>query len=164
MTTSNTNFRRSISLRNGAFALAALTALAGCQSYGGPREGIGALGGAVAGGLVGSQIGSGSGQVLATVGGAVLGGLLGAELGRQLDQQAQQQYYAAQFQALETGRAGAPVAWQSQNYSGQVVPGQPYQINSTLCRDYTHTVYIEGRPEVVTGTACRQSDGTWRNV
>ncbi|MEQ8656169.1 MAG: glycine zipper 2TM domain-containing protein [Hyphomicrobiales bacterium] len=153
-------------LRNGAIALMALTALAGCQSYGaGPREGVGALGGAVAGGVLGSQIGSGSGQVLATVGGAVLGGLLGAELGRQLDAQAQQRYYQAQFQALETGRPGAPVAWQSPTGPrGQVVPGQTYQINSTRCRDYTHTVYIQGQPEVLTGTACRQSDGTWRDV
>ena len=72
MTTLNSS-NRTKALRNGALALAALTALAGCQTYGGPREGIGALGGAVAGGLIGNQIGSGSGQVLATVGGAVLG-------------------------------------------------------------------------------------------
>ncbi|MFN3171519.1 MAG: RT0821/Lpp0805 family surface protein [Hyphomicrobiales bacterium] len=157
---------RKSAMRNGAFALMALTALAGCQSYGtGPREGVGALGGAVAGGVLGSQIGSGSGQVLATVGGAVLGGLLGAELGRQLDAQAQQRYYQAQYQALEQGRPGAPVAWQSPTGPrGQVVPGQAYQINSTRCRDYTHTVYIQGQPEVLTGTACRQSDGTWRDV
>jgi hypothetical protein len=43
-------------------------------------------------------------------------------------------------------------------------PGQAYQINSLVCRDYTHTVYIQGQPEVLTGTACRQPDGTWRNV
>ncbi len=161
-----TGAKRTTALRNGAIALMALTALAGCQSYGtGPREGVGALGGAVAGGVLGSQIGSGSGQVLATVGGAVLGGLLGAELGRQLDAQAQQRYYQAQFQALETGRPGAPVAWQSPTGPrGQVVPGQSYQINSLVCRDYTHTVYIQGQPEVLTGTACRQPDGTWRNV
>ncbi len=152
-------------LRNGALALVAVTALSGCMSAGGPREGVGALGGALAGGVIGSQIGSGSGQVLATVGGAVLGGLIGAEIGRQLDAQAQERYYAAQYQALETGRPGAPVAWQSPTGpSGQVVPGQPYQINALVCRDYTHTVYIEGQPQVLTGTACRQSDGTWRNV
>ena len=156
---------RKRTVRNGALALAALTALAGCQSYGGPREGIGALGGAVAGGVLGSQIGAGSGQVLATVGGAVLGGLLGAELGRQLDAQAQRAYYDAQFRALESGRAGAPVVWQAPSGTrGQVIPGQPYQINATVCRDYQHTVYIDGRPEVVTGTACRQADGSWRNV
>jgi surface antigen len=157
--------RKTATLRNGALALVALTALAGCQSYGGPREGVGALGGAVAGGVLGSQIGEGSGQVLATVGGAVIGGLLGAEIGRQLDQQAQQRYYAAQYQALESGRPGAPVAWQSPSGPyGQVVPSQPYQINSLVCRDYQSTVYIDGRPEVLTGTACRQPDGTWRNV
>lgn len=156
---------RAKALRNSALALAALTALAGCQSTAGPREGIGALGGAVAGGVLGSQIGSGSGQVLATVGGAVLGGLLGSEIGRRLDAQAQQQLYAAQYQALENGRPGAPVVWQSPTGPrGQVVPSQQYQINSTVCRDYTSTVYIDGRPEVLTGSACRQPDGSWRQV
>ena len=165
MTLSTLQIARAKGLRNGAIALAALTALAGCQSYGGPREGIGAVGGAVAGGVLGSQIGSGSGQVLATVGGAVLGGLLGAEIGRQLDAQAQQAYYDAQYRALESGRAGAPIVWQAPSGTrGSVVPGQPYSINATVCRDYTHTVYIEGRPEVLTGTACRQPDGSWRNV
>ncbi len=159
-----TSARMSRGLRKGAIALAALTALAGCQSAG-PREGVGALGGAVAGGVLGSQIGDGSGQVLATVGGAVLGGLLGAQLGRQLDEQAQQRFAAAQFQALDSGRPGAPVVWQSPTGpSGQVVPSQPYQINSTVCRDYTHTIYIEGQPEVLRGTACRQGDGSWRDV
>lgn len=163
--TTRTKSKRS-ALRKGALALVAVTALAGCQTYNaGPREGVGALGGAVAGGVLGSQIGGGSGQVLATVGGAVLGGLLGAELGRQLDAQAQERYYAAQYQALESGRPGAPVVWQSPSGPrGQVVPSQPYQINSTVCRDYTHTVYIQGQPEVLTGTACRQADGSWRNV
>lgn len=156
--------RRGRTLRNSALAVAALTALAGCQAAG-PREGVGALGGAVAGGVLGSQIGSGSGQVLATVGGAVLGGLLGAQIGQRLDAQAQQQFAAAQFQALETGRPGAPVSWQAPSgQRGQVVPSQPYQINSTVCRDYSHTVYIDGQPEVLTGTACRQNDGSWRNV
>lgn len=165
MTLSLPRAARGKAVRNVALVLAAATALAGCQSAGGPREGIGALGGAVAGGVIGSQIGSGSGQVLATVGGAVIGGLLGAEIGRQLDAQAQQQFYAAQYQALETGGPGAPVVWQAPSGSyGQVVPSQRYQINSTVCRDYTHTVYIDGRPEVLTGTACRQSDGTWRDV
>ncbi|MEM1286866.1 MAG: RT0821/Lpp0805 family surface protein [Pseudomonadota bacterium] len=145
--------------------LLAVAALAGCQSYGGPREGVGALGGAVAGGVLGNQIGEGSGQVVATVAGALVGGLLGAEIGRQLDENARQRYLATQYQALETGVAGAPLSWQAPSGSrGTVVPGQPYQINSQVCRDYNHTVYIEGRPEVLTGTACRQPDGSWRNV
>ena len=38
----------------------------------------------------------------------------------------------------------------------------PYQRGGTDCRDYTHTIYINGRPETARGTACRQPDGTWR--
>jgi surface antigen len=29
------------------------------------------------------------------------------------------------------------------------------------CRQYTHTVYIDGKPQVTRGTACRNSDGSW---
>ncbi|MEM6711457.1 MAG: glycine zipper 2TM domain-containing protein [Pseudomonadota bacterium] len=156
---------RSKHLRGLVIVSIAAVALVGCQSAAGPREGIGALGGAVAGGIIGNQIGDGTGQVLATVGGALIGGFLGAELGRSLDARAQQEFQAAQFQALERGRPGAPVAWQAPSgASGRVVPSQPYQINALVCRDYTHTVFIDGQPEVLTGTACRQPDGTWSNV
>ena len=148
----------------GGVAIVAALVLAGCQAAG-PREGIGALSGAVAGGVIGSQIGQGSGNVLATVAGAAIGGFLGAEIGRSLDIEAQRRFNAAQYQALESGRPGAPITWQSPSGpSGQVVPSQPYQINALVCRDYTHTVYIDGRPEVLRGTACRQPDGTWTQV
>ena len=32
------------------------------------------------------------------------------------------------------------------------------------CRQYTHTVYIDGRPQTMRGTACRNPDGTWQAV
>ena len=47
---------------------------------------------------------------------------------------------------------------------GDVVPGRPYKRSNVDCRDYTHTVYIDGRPRTMRGTACRNPDGTWRNV
>ena len=30
------------------------------------------------------------------------------------------------------------------------------------CRDFTHTVYIAGRPQTGKGTGCKQPDGSWR--
>ena len=47
---------------------------------------------------------------------------------------------------------------------GDVVPSRPYKRGTADCRDYTHTIYIDGRPQTMRGTACRNRDGTWRNV
>jgi surface antigen len=148
------------------FLAASLTA---CTQTGpggpGPREGVGTLTGAVAGGLIGSQIGGGSGRVVAGALGAVAGGLLGNAIGRSLDEQARQQAYAAEYRALEHGAPGAPVAWRHDDYYGTVTPG-PYSERSgyARCREYAHTIYIDGRPETARGVACRQSDGTWAPV
>ncbi|MBZ8133923.1 glycine zipper 2TM domain-containing protein [Afifella sp. IM 167] len=143
--------------------------LAGCQSEPGgmgQREGLGTLGGAVVGGIVGNQFGSGSGRVAATAIGALAGGLIGNRIGASMDDQARQEALAAEYRALEYGQPGRPVEWRatSGNYYGEIVPGQTYQVNSVDCRDYAHTIYIDGTPQVARGTACRQPDGTWRPV
>ena len=33
---------------------------------------------------------------------------------------------------------------------------------STYCREYQHTVTIDGKQEKAYGTACRQPDGSWK--
>jgi surface antigen len=45
-----------------------------------------------------------------------------------------------------------------------VVPGASYQVNAYDCREFTHTIYVDGEPQVARGTACRQEDGSWRTV
>ena len=40
---------------------------------------------------------------------------------------------------------------------GEIVPSRPYKRGVADCRDYTHTVYIDGRPQQMRGTACRSS-------
>jgi len=32
------------------------------------------------------------------------------------------------------------------------------------CRDFRQTVEIDGQTEIMEGTACRQSNGTWKLV
>lgn len=154
-------------MKAGIAATAGTLFLAACTSGGvGPREGVGAVAGAVAGGVIGSQIGSGAGRVVATTVGAVAGGIIGAEIGRALDERDREVALATEYRALEYGRAGRPEVWRSEstgNY-GEVVVGPGYTVNALDCRDYTHTVYIEGRARVARGTACRQPDGTWRIV
>lgn len=147
-----------------AIALVGLSVV-GCSNTG-PKQGIGTVAGAIAGGVIGNQFGKGSGNVVATAAGAVIGGLIGAEIGRSLDERDQQLAYQAQYSALEQGRSGAPVIWRNPDSgrSGRVVPESAYTVNNRQCRDYTHTVYIDGQPETARGTACREGDGTWRTV
>ena len=122
--------------------------------------------GAVAGGLIGNQFGKGSGKVLATVAGAVVGGLVGSEIGKSMDKQDQILAQQAELAALERGQSGQATPWRNPDNGryGEVVPSKPYRRGPDDCRDYTHTIYIDGRPQSMRGTACRNGDGTWRNV
>ncbi|MYZ50395.1 glycine zipper 2TM domain-containing protein [Propylenella binzhouense] len=153
-------------------AIAAATAsvlVAGCSTGpngGPPAEGVGALTGAVAGGVIGSRFGGGAGKVVAATLGAAAGGLIGSQIGRSIDERDRQIAMDAEYRALEYGRAGRPENWRNEATGtyGEVVVGPGYTVNALDCRDYTHSVYIDGRPQVARGTACRQPDGSWRVV
>lgn len=156
-------------MRIGSLVAVALIggALAGCQQDAGPKENIGGISGALIGAGVGSQFGGGtSGHLLGAAIGAVAGGLVGSSIGRDLDDQERRNAQEAEYNALETGRPGSPVQWHGDRdgYYGEVTPGPRYRVNSYDCRDYTHKIWIDGRPEVARGTACRQPDGTWKPV
>lgn len=159
--------------RFGVYAATAVCALvvAGCDpnTYSvanSPKQTIGTIGGAVAGGLIGNQIGSGEGRAVATTIGVIAGGLVGNQIGANLDELDRRRAQDAEFRALEYGRSGSPVAWQNPDSGryGEVVPAEPYQVAGQNCRDYTHTIYIDGQPQTARGTACRQPDGSWRPV
>ena len=142
-------------------AAASLT-LAGCMG-GGPKQDAGAITGAVAGAIVGGAVGNGNLGAVAV--GALVGGFIGNEIGANLDANDRRLAVDAEFRALEYGRAGVPVQWRGRSGRyGDVIAGAQYRVNDTNCRDYTHTIYIDGRPEVARGTACRQPDGTWQPV
>ena len=157
-------------VRLSAAALVAIFAAAcsGTPETGqGPRENTGTLVGAVAGGLIGSQFGGGTGErIAAGLAGAAIGGLIGNRVGAAMDDEDKQRAYAAQMQALESGKSGVAVAWKNPESGryGSVVPGPAYQTNGQQCRQYTHTIYIDGKPQVARGNACRNADGTWTAV
>ncbi len=72
---------------------------------------------------------------------------------------------AAQFNALQFGRTGAPRAWSGdRGASGQVVVGPPVNVNSLYCRDFTHSVNAGGQAYTKKGMACRELDGRWNVV
>ncbi|BBE72036.1 RT0821/Lpp0805 family surface protein [Oharaeibacter diazotrophicus] len=141
------------------------TMLAGCASDPtvGQKATLGTLAGAVGGAAIGSAFGQGSGKVAAIAAGALIGGFLGNQIGAQMDEQDRQYYYYAQSQAFESGYAQNWSNPQSGRY-GEIRPGAPFEVNRQVCRQYTSTVYIDGRPQTARGTACRNPDGTWRPV
>lgn len=126
-------------------ALAGLS-IAACSSDTGPRQ----IGGAAGGDLIDNA----------------LGGLLGNRIGAALDDEDSRRAYQAEMQALELGPSGVPVPWRNPNSGryGNVVPGPVYELNRVPCRQFTHAIYAEGRPQIGRGTACRNPDGTWTIV
>jgi len=50
------------------------------------------------------------------------------------------------------------------NHSGDFVVTRTVEKPQAVCRDYTHTVFIDGQKEVLKGRACRNADGTWKGV
>ena len=70
----------------------------------------------------------------------------------------------AEYRALEYGRSGTPVDWDSRNSRGSIVPGKPYKAGDQYCRPYTHTFYTGESPLTEKATACRTDNGVWRSV
>ena len=140
--------------------------LAACGPDGPNKQDTGLIVGGVAGGLLGNSVGRGGGKVAATVAGAFIGGVVGSEIGRSMDKQDRLLAQQAELSALERGRSGERTHWKNPDNGryGEVVPLAPYKRGLQDCRDYTHTIYIDGRPQAMRGTACRNPDGTWTNV
>ncbi len=130
--------------------------LAGCNPT---KQDIGTVVGAGSGAFIGSQIGSGTGQLAAVAIGTLLGGYIGGSIGQDMDELDQ---YKTQI-ALETSPTGSTMAWNNPDtdvdYS--VTPTKTYESASGPCREYTTEAVIEGRAEIVYGTACRGNDGSW---
>ena len=76
---------------------------------------------------------------------------------------ARTQATAAQFNALEYGRPGAPRDWQGGDgtSSGRVTVGPDLNVNNLRCRNFTHAVTISGKVYTLTGQACREPAAGW---
>lgn len=140
---------------------AVLLPLAACSS----NQETGTVAGAVVGGVIGNQFGHGAGRALATVGGAVVGGLIGNSIGKDLDEEDRRQAMEAEYAALEEENE-QPRRWRNEQsgHYGYIKPRRTYRNAGLRCREYEHTVYVDGRPETMVGKACKQSDGTWKSV
>jgi surface antigen len=109
--------------------------------------------GAVGGGLIGGAIGGTSGALI----GAALGGAVGYGVGRSMDIEDQRRM----SYALEANRQAQ---WVNPN-SGTTYQMQPtgtyYSNQGQECRRFSIMADVDGRPERMNGTACRQPDGSW---
>ena len=146
-------------LSKGLTGLLCVVALGGCDYT---HRDTGRVIGAVAGGVLGSQVGGGTGRTAATIAGTMLGAYLGGYIGEQMDASDLQRTNAA----LENNRSYQESSWHNPDsgYDYSVTPTSNYQTADGPCREYTTEAWIDGRRETVTGTACRQSDGTWRSA
>lgn len=136
--------------------LAGTLVLAACNPT---KQDIGTLAGAGAGAAVGAQVGGGTGKLAAVAIGTLIGGYIGGSIGKTMDDVDRMKMN----RALETQPTGQSYSWQNPDtgHDYAVTPTETYQRESGPCRDYTTEAVIDGRREVVHGTACRQSDGRW---
>jgi surface antigen len=82
-------------------------------------------------------------------------GLASGALGASLDSASRTAPDGAEIAALNSGERKT---WRGDDGSyGYVTPGA----SAGDCRDVSHTIYINGRPKVGTGTACK-ADGGWK--
>jgi surface antigen len=125
-----------------------LVVSAGCATK---RE-TGAAVGAVGGGTVGGLIGGSTGALI----GVALGGLAGYGVGRAMEEEDRKQV----AYALERNQS---TSWTNPQtgYHYQVEPTRTVMQDGHQCRQFRVLGEVDGKPEEVYGTACRQPDGAW---
>ena len=124
---------------------------------------LGSAAGAAAGGLLGSQIGRSSGNTAATITGILAGALVGGAIARSM----QPVDHACIDEGLEHTPIGDSIGWQNPGNSSSywLTPTRTSLLpDGTPCRTYTMDALVNGHREAQTGYACRQADGTWRNM
>lgn len=149
-----------------ALAAIGLVGLTGCETMQGQgnKQMIGTGAGAIVGGLAGAQFGSGKGQLVGAGIGTLLGALVGSEIGSSLDK-ADLAYANRAQQTAYNARVGETVSWNnpdSGNY-GTITPTRDGQSTSgRYCREFSQTIYVDGRQQTGYGTACQNPDKTWQ--
>ncbi|WOC15207.1 hypothetical protein [Pseudochrobactrum sp. MP213Fo] len=138
-------------LRKFVFILPLMT-LAACSSLNGTKSSTGSSAGSAL------TSGSVSKTVLAPMGNGILGSTI-----NQLAPADRRFALEAEYKALEYAPKGEAVSWKSRTgrSGGEVTAAQPYQVGSQNCRQYSHSFNVDGAPQTVRGTACRNNDGSW---
>ncbi len=150
-------YRRRRMMKNLIMMLSAATLLmlsvSGCLTT---KAEKGGLGGAAAGAVAGQAIGR---NTEATLLGAAIGGMLGYVVGNEMDK-ADRQKVAHTYETVPDGQTNTWVNPNTQTRY-QVTPQDTYQRGGRPCREAVILATIDGRPEKVHQTACRDSQGKW---
>jgi surface antigen len=89
-------------------------------------------------------------------------GVLSGALGAELSERDKQVAFDAQIAALDSGQKRS---WRgSKGLFGYVETGAETSRAEGLCREYTHTIYLAGRPQSGKGLACKTREGEWQMV
>jgi surface antigen len=139
--------------------------LAACAPTTGPRESTGTLLGAGAGALIGSQFGSGEGRLVGAAIGTLAGALIGQDIGRSLDRVDRQYMEKTTQRSLESSPSNQASSWVNPDSgnNGAVTPIRTFKNqDGRYCREYQQVVRVGGDEQQAYGTACRQSDGSWK--
>jgi surface antigen len=116
--------------------------------------------GGLLGGLLGAQTGDRHFRPIAIIAGTLIGASIGGSIGSYMDETDR----IRAGQTLETVRTGVSTTWRNPD-SGvqyQMTPTNTYETAQGPCREYSMEALIGGKQEQVYGTACRQSDGSWK--
>ena len=109
--------------------------------------------------------GVGGGVPTAPPSGALPGGLVGGPAGHALDDSDLAYMSQQTSKALETAPTNQTSSWVNPESKSpaSVTPTRTYQQpDGTYCREFSQSITIKGQEQKVSGTACRQSDGSWR--
>lgn len=154
-------------IKNISLTLILTVALTGCSNLqSSNKQQTGGFLGSIVGGILGSNVGSGKGQLAAIIGGTMLGSHFGSSVGKSLDRADQAYIYRAQSTAFTTP-IGHQINWHNpqSGHSGSIIPVRDgSSVRGEHCREFQQTIYIDGNQHQAHGSACRQSDGTWRIV
>ena len=99
--------------------------------------------------------------------GTLAGAWGGSEVGKSLDKADRLFAQNTAQESLEKNKIGQVSSWRNPDtgHSGTVTPTKTYKSASNqTCREFETTIFVDGKQEVGTGEACRNSDGTWQIV
>jgi surface antigen len=94
---------------------------------------------------------------------ALKGGLVTRISGLKISRNDQVRALEAEYKALEMSPGGQKVVWDGNGGThGEVMAAAPYQVGSQNCRQYSHSISVNGgAPLTARGAACRNANGSW---
>ena len=122
--------------------------------------------------IIGATLGYGLGKGhadkdMAIASGALIGYLFGNSVGASLDEKDKQLMDANLHRSLEMSPNGQTLPWANAETgnSGYTTPSNVFrQPSGVYCREFQTEVNVAGELQKGYGTACRQSDGSWKIV